>query len=62
MEDKNKSKWCLLVDIPACLLIVPFMIIGVVFTLAEIGYTFGRHHTEKWFMRDYNKVKLEVEI
>jgi hypothetical protein len=57
MCEKIKSRWCLLVDVPACLLIVPFTLVGMVFVFMEIGYIFGRHHTEKWFMRSYNKTK-----
>lgn len=56
---KEKSHWCLLIDLPACMLILPFMAIGIIFTLAEIGYTYGRDKTEKWFMRDYKKSKQE---
>lgn len=50
---KTKSSWCLLIDVPACLLMIPAIVSGVVFTLLEVGYTFGRHHTIQWFMASY---------
>lgn len=54
-EEKNKSKWCLIVDIPAILFMLPFMLIGTLYALAEIGYIFSYHHINKWFMRSYEK-------
>lgn len=55
MGKQGKSKWCLIFDVPTCLIMVPFMAVGVIFTLMEIGYTFGRHHTCEWFARGYKK-------
>lgn len=49
-----KSAWCVLLDFPACVIMFPAILAGIVCTIIEIGYTFGRHHTEKWFMRPYN--------
>jgi hypothetical protein len=53
-NNKDKSYWWLIIDIPLAVIMTIIAVIGVICTLVEISYCFGRQITKEWYIKKYD--------